>query len=102
MSMRESSNLPVVVSSDFESYSVRQAVAGYLAGFGESTRKSYGLDLRQWMYWCRDHDLRVFQVKRAHIELYARWLEERDGPVPRLHGGCRRSRAFIGIASRRS
>lgn len=76
MSMRESSNVPVVVSSDFESYSVRQAVAGYLAGFGESTRKSYGLDLRQWVYWCRDHDLRVFQAKRAHIELYARWLEE--------------------------
>lgn len=77
MSSRESSDVPAVVSSESDVLSVRQAVAGYLAGFGESTRKAYGLDLRQWIQWCRSHDLRVFQVRRAHIELYARWLEER-------------------------
>lgn len=77
MSMRESSSVPAVVLSDLDSVSLRQAVAGFLAGFGESTRKAYGLDLRQWMQWCRSHDLRVLQARRAHIELYARWLEER-------------------------
>jgi len=102
MSMRESSNVPVVVSSDSDLYSVRQAVAGYLAGFGESTRKSYGLDLRQWIHWCRDHDVRVLQAKRAHIELYARWLEERGRASATVAGGCRRSRASTGTASKRS
>lgn len=62
--------------SDSDLDSLRKVVAGYLAGFGESTRKAYSLDLRQWIGWCRDHDLRVFEAKRAHIEVYARWLEE--------------------------
>ena len=77
MSLRESSSVPAVALSDFDSVSLRQVVAGYLAGFGESTRKAYDLDLRQWIQWCRSHGLRVFQARRAHIELYARWLEER-------------------------
>jgi len=76
MSLRESSNLPALASSDLDSISLGQAVAGYLAGFGESTRKAYGLDLRQWIQWCRSHDLVVLQARRAHIELFARWLEE--------------------------
>jgi integrase/recombinase XerD len=76
MSTTEPSNVPAVVSADFDSLKLRQAVAGYLAGFGEATRKAYGLDLRQWLGWCRTHDLVVFQARRAHIELFARWLEE--------------------------
>lgn len=77
MSLRESSSVMMVAWSDSDLASLGKVVAGYLAGFGESTRKAYGLDLRQWIQWCRDHDLRVFEAKRAHIELYARWLEER-------------------------
>lgn len=69
MSTLEPSNVPAVVSADFDSLKLRQAVAGYLAGFRESTRKAYGLDLRQWLGWCRTHDLVVFQARRAHIEL---------------------------------
>lgn len=77
MSLRESSSVMMVAWSDSDLASLGKVVSGYLAGFGESTRKAYGLDLRQWIQWCRDHDLRVFEAKRAHIELYARWLEER-------------------------
>lgn len=76
MSIDESSNVPAVVS-DFDSFALRQAVAGFLAGFGESTRQAYSLDLRQWMQWCQSHELVVFQAKRAHIELFARRLEEK-------------------------
>ena len=75
MSMRESSSA-LVVWSDSNLDSLGKVVAGYLAGFGESTRKAYGLDLRQWIGWCRSQSLDVFEAKRAHIELYARWLEE--------------------------
>jgi site-specific recombinase XerD len=52
-----------------------------LAGYGESTREAYSLDLRQWhqwLSWCDNHDLRVYEVKQAHIELFARSLE-REG-----------------------
>jgi site-specific recombinase XerD len=54
---------------------LRQAIAGFLAGFGQLTREAYSLDLRQWMAWCSSHDLGVLAARRAHIELYARWLE---------------------------
>ena len=34
--------------------------------------------MRQWLGWCTSHDLKVFEVKRAHFELFARSLEQ-DG-----------------------
>ncbi len=70
--------VPAVMAPDFDSFAVRQAIAGFLAGYGAATRDAYSLDLRQWLGWCASHDLKVFEVKRAHIELFARSLEE-DG-----------------------
>ena len=67
-----------MLASDFDSFAVRQAIAGFLAGYGDATRDAYSLDLRQWLGWCTSHDPRVFAVKRAHIELFARSLEH-DG-----------------------
>jgi hypothetical protein len=52
------------------------AIGGFLAGYSGKTFEAYGLDLRQWSQWCLDHDLDLFEVRRAHIELFARWLEE--------------------------
>lgn len=49
MSLRESSSVTMVAWSDSDLASLGKVVAGYLAGFGESTRKAYGLDLRQWI-----------------------------------------------------
>ena len=57
---------------------MRQAIAGFLAGYGDATRDAYTLNLRQWLGWCTSHDSRVFAVKRAHIELFAR-SPEHDG-----------------------
>lgn len=67
MSVSESSSELSVVWSDSDLAQVGKVVAGYLAGFGESTRKAYALDLRQWIGWCRNHNLRVFDARRAHI-----------------------------------
>ena len=76
MTTTESVHVPTLVAPEFDSFGLRQAIAGFLAGFGESTRVAYSLDLRQWVCWCATHELDVLEVRRAHIELFARWLEE--------------------------
>jgi site-specific recombinase XerD len=53
-------------------------VAGFLAGYSGRTREAYTLDLRQFIRWCDEHRLSLFDVTRTHIELYARELEELD------------------------
>jgi integrase/recombinase XerD len=52
------------------------AVAGFLAGYGGSTRVGYAADLRLFADWCHEAKLNLFIVRRAHLELYGRWLEE--------------------------
>jgi integrase len=61
------------VFSNFE----RLALAGFLACYGGLTREAYALDLRQFATWCGTHSLRLFQVRRADIESFARDLEAR-------------------------
>src|SRR6266702_1231129 len=39
------------------------------------TREAYTLDMRQFTAWCRQRQLRLFAVRRADIELFARDLE---------------------------
>ena len=41
------------------------------------TRDAYALDLRQFVAWCEEHDLKLFAVRRADIECFARDLEAR-------------------------
>ena len=55
----------------------RLALAGFLAGYTGLTRQAYELDLRQFAGWCQQHQLRLFQARRADIELFARDLEAR-------------------------
>lgn len=54
----------------------RAAVAGFLAGYCGATRRSYATDLRIFAAWCADVQLELFGVRRAHLELSARWMEE--------------------------
>jgi site-specific recombinase XerD len=75
MTTIETRLVPAVVTSEVDTSTVGRAVAGFLAGYGDSTRKAYSLDMRQWLSWCQNHDLQVFGVRRAHIELFARSLE---------------------------
>ena len=76
MTTKQTVYVPSLVAPDWESFGLRQAIAGFLAGFGQATREAYSLDLGQWMGWCASHDLVMLEVRRAHIELYARWLEQ--------------------------
>jgi integrase/recombinase XerD len=54
------------------------ALAGFLAGYTGLTREAYALDLRQYASWCAQHQLRLFQARRADIECFARDLEARS------------------------
>jgi len=54
----------------------RLAVAGFLARFSGPTRISYTTDLKGDFAWCAGLDLGVFSVKRVHLELWARSMEE--------------------------
>jgi integrase/recombinase XerD len=51
------------------------ALAGFLASYSGLTRDAYMLDLRQFTTWCRQHGLRLFEVRRSDIECFARDLE---------------------------
>jgi integrase/recombinase XerD len=62
----------------------RLALAGFLAGYSGLTRQAYELDLRQYASWCQQHHLRLFGVRRADIECFARDLE-----------ACGRARATV-------
>ena len=52
------------------------AVGGFLAGYGGTTSTSYATDLRIFATWCRQADLSLLTVKRSHLELFGRWMEE--------------------------
>ena len=60
--------------------SERGAVAGFLAGYTGTTRVSHTTDLRLFSVWCVDLGVRLLDVKRAHIELFARQMES-DGKM---------------------
>jgi integrase/recombinase XerD len=53
------------------------ALAGFLAGYRESTRDAYALDLRQFAAWCANHQRLLFEVGRVDIECFGRELEAR-------------------------
>ena len=68
--------VPEVVEAGFDPFRARVAMGGFLAGYSGKTFEAYALDLRQWSQWCLEHDLDLFEVCRAHIELFARWSEK--------------------------
>ena len=51
------------------------AIAGFLAGYSGNTRVSYATDLRLFTAWCADNRLRLLEVRRAHLEMFARTME---------------------------
>jgi integrase/recombinase XerD len=67
----------VVVADLVFSDAEQLALAGFLAGYRGVTRDAYALDLRQFVAWCEQHDLHLFDARRADIECFARDLEER-------------------------
>ncbi len=52
-----------------------QALLGFLTGYSGLTRDAYQLDLRQYLAWCADHQVALFDARRADIEGFGRHLE---------------------------
>ena len=77
-----SESIDLVVVEDPSAAAERIAVAGFLAGYTGNTRRSYATDLRLFAAWCREGSLRLFTVRRAHLELFARWMEDKVGCAP--------------------
>lgn len=53
--------------------------ATFLASYRGKTRELYATNLKIWFRWCERHGIRPLEVSRAHIEVWAREMEERDG-----------------------
>ena len=67
-----SDDLPASMSATSE-----LAAAGFLARYREPTTSAYRVDLRCFWQWCLDRGLVPLGVKRGHLELYLRDLEQR-------------------------
>src|SRR5215210_2519768 len=65
-----------VVPTDDPLQTEAVAIAGFLAGYCGATRTSYATDLRLFSSWCQQANLTLFSVRRAHLELFGRWMEE--------------------------
>jgi integrase/recombinase XerD len=48
-----------------------------LAGYSGLTREAYALDLRRYVAWCTEHQVRLFGARRADIESFGRHFEAR-------------------------
>src|SRR5690242_8932155 len=55
---------------------LRLAVAAYLARFKGSSREHTESDLRCYLSWCAERGLDPLAVRRPHLELYSRWMQE--------------------------
>lgn len=65
--------LAVLAPDPFEP--ARLTAASFLAGYSGHTRELYTHYLRCWWAFCEAHDLAVLEVRRPHIELWARQME---------------------------
>ena len=57
----------------------RVAVSAFIAGYTDPTRRSCATDLRIFGGWCHDHGVNLLNVKRPHLETFARWTEQEAG-----------------------
>ena len=55
----------------------RTALVGFLAYYSGLTRDAYALDLRMFTSWCQQHEVHLFQARRADIESFGRDMEAR-------------------------
>src|SRR5262245_59445721 len=72
-----SASTAIAVPEPVFSAQERLALAGFLAGYTGLTREAYALDLRQFTAWCQQRHQRLFQIRLAGIECFARDMEAR-------------------------
>jgi len=57
-------------------------VSSYLAGYRGETVRAYTGDLKSWTHWCASAGVNPVAATRAHIEAYARYLEDARDLAP--------------------
>lgn len=66
------------------------AAVSYLARYTGHTHALYAYQLRRWCTWCDTNTLDpLFDIQRAHVELYVRHLHDsglRDSSIPGTAG----------------
>jgi integrase/recombinase XerD len=72
-----SASTAIAVPEPVFSAQERLVLAGFLAGYTGLTREAYALDLRQFTAWYQQRHQRLFQIRRADIECFARDMEAR-------------------------
>ena len=73
------------------------ALAGFLGGYRGLTRDAYALDLRQFVVFCAQRHLGLFEVRRSDIETFGRNLEARGratATIARRHASPRPTRGW--------
>ena len=99
--MEPSTTVEVVVSDDTEPREAI-AVAGFPAGYCGATRRSYATDLRIFAAWCQRLTSSSFSVRRAHLKLVGRWMEETGRMHSTVAGAPVHAATFYATASRRA
>ena len=79
----------------------RMAAAAFLASYREPTRALYAMNLRQWFAWCSERGITPLEAQRAHLEVWARELEDVKGlklstVANKLNTLCRFYRCCLG------
>jgi|SRR5215207_1146565 len=77
----------------------RGAIAGFLAGYSGNTRVSYTTDLRLFAAWCADHRVRLLEVHRAQLEMFARTMEQEGRMRSTVPAACRPCAASTATAT---
>lgn len=54
-------------------------IEGFLHRWEGNTRQSYRADVNTFIRWLDENDLEIFEAKRVHIEMYARYLRDDRG-----------------------
>lgn len=75
--MNQATDSPLAVLAPASNDPVNLALVGFLARYREPTRTNYVIDLRLFLSWCGENGLHPFECRRPHLEVYARYLEER-------------------------
>jgi integrase/recombinase XerD len=57
---------------------LKLATLGFLARYKGKTLEAYTLDLKSYFGWCASVNLPPLEAKRPHLELFLRWLEQRN------------------------
>jgi integrase/recombinase XerD len=70
-------------------------VEAFLSGYSNPrTQDAYRLDLRHWKAWCAEHRVDPLEVRRAHIDVWVREMEQAGGAPRTINRRLTAARSF--------